>query len=189
MWIGASEHHRPFGGTVSLNPTLYVQVLCTILRNLIGDHKRILLLNSHGGNDAPMRTALAEIAAEAAAQKALVNGITYWHLAEAAWEKEVDGLENSRMGHADDLETSMMLALHPEAVQDPGPASPFPLIQEEVGTLALPFDHLTNAGHMGDPGQSTVRKGEKILDVIAEQIRLHLAKLNRLTFPSSCLPQ
>src|SRR6476620_5749522 len=36
LWVGASDHHRRFRGTVSLGNELYVRVLVDLLESLIG---------------------------------------------------------------------------------------------------------------------------------------------------------
>src|SRR6478672_4945148 len=51
LWVGASDHHRAFSGTVSISNAVYVDVLIDMLESLIGSgFRRIFLLNAHGGN-------------------------------------------------------------------------------------------------------------------------------------------
>ena len=62
LWIGASEHHRAFPGTVSLKNETYVRVLVEMLESLIGSgFRRIFLLNAHGGNIIPGQMAIYDV--------------------------------------------------------------------------------------------------------------------------------
>jgi creatinine amidohydrolase len=55
LWTGMSEHHLPFGGTISLNYTELSGVLRGVVRSLraIG-FARLLIVNGHGGNVEPL---------------------------------------------------------------------------------------------------------------------------------------
>src|SRR5580698_9510590 len=49
LWVGASDHHRAFPGTVSVSNPIYVRLLVDLLESLIGaGFRRIFLLNAHG---------------------------------------------------------------------------------------------------------------------------------------------
>ena len=65
LWVGASDHHLDFPGTVSLPNTLYVEVIKNVVRCFVrAGFRRILLLNGHGGNIAPGTVAITELANE-----------------------------------------------------------------------------------------------------------------------------
>ena len=62
LWVGASDHHLRFPGTVSVHNATYTQMVKDILESLIGSgFRRIVLLNSHGGNVGPGSAALYEV--------------------------------------------------------------------------------------------------------------------------------
>ena len=65
MWTGMSEHHLPFGGTISLNFAEFRGVIAGVTRSLraIG-FARLLLVNGHGGNIDPLAVAARELAVE-----------------------------------------------------------------------------------------------------------------------------
>ena len=49
--FGSSEHHFPFGGTISLSTTVYYDAVTAIVESLVRDgFRRIFLVNGHGGN-------------------------------------------------------------------------------------------------------------------------------------------
>ncbi len=65
LWTGMSEHHLPFGGTISLNFSELQGVLRGVVRSLraIG-FARLLIVNGHGGNVEPLAVAARELAHE-----------------------------------------------------------------------------------------------------------------------------
>src|SRR5262249_11902179 len=49
--FGSSAHHIPFGGTMSLSTETYFRAVLELCEALIlGDWRRIFILNGHGGN-------------------------------------------------------------------------------------------------------------------------------------------
>ena len=103
--FGSSDHHLPFGGTLSLSPATLSAVLADLLRSLrAGGCERALIVNAHGGN-AEICGAAAKSAAVACDM--LVGAVSYWNVSEAPGE--LGGLPFP--GHAGAFETSLMLAL------------------------------------------------------------------------------
>jgi creatinine amidohydrolase len=173
LTIGASEHHIPFGGTLSLPPVQYSQLLTQGLRCLLRQgHRRILLLNSHGGNQAPMQTALAEVALDASAVGARVGGFSYWQVCQSEWQKLKPPGRLSRIGHACGIETSIILHLRPELV-DRRLAKDDPLhpILDQPICSALSFDLITRNGLIGYPSAATAKWGRILLDGAVNGVR------------------
>jgi creatinine amidohydrolase len=107
FWLGNSEHHIDFPGTMTAAPRVYLDVLKDMVENfLVHGFRRIVLVNGHGGNIVPGAQAMFEIR-----QK-------YRQPLGAQPQKANDGFVQSRMGHACEWETSMMLRLRPELVGD-----------------------------------------------------------------------
>ncbi|GAA1686803.1 creatininase family protein [Kribbella yunnanensis] len=98
---GASDHHLPFGGTLSLTPETLLAVLRDLTRSLAASGgRRLLLVNGHGGN-----IGVCHAAAAAAASRYDVNvaHVDYWRLAR-------DTGDTPLPGHAGTFETALMLA-------------------------------------------------------------------------------
>jgi len=173
LTIGASEHHIPFGGTLSLPPVQYSQLLTQGLRCLLRQgHRRIILLNSHGGNQAPMQTALAEIALEASAVGARVAGFSYWQVCEKKWQELNLPERLSRIGHACGIETSIIMQVRPELVERRRPKDGplHPILGQPISS-ALTFDVLTRHGLIGYPSAATAKWGRALLDGAVDGVR------------------
>jgi creatinine amidohydrolase len=63
LWLGLSEHHLPFGGTISVDYAAYRAILESIVRSLRAlGFSRLLIVNGHGGNIDPLAVASRELA-------------------------------------------------------------------------------------------------------------------------------
>src|SRR4051812_38406382 len=52
MWLGNSDHHLDFAGTLSAPPRTYLDVLNGLVENfLLHGFKRLVFINGHGGDD------------------------------------------------------------------------------------------------------------------------------------------
>ncbi|MGB3225694.1 MAG: creatininase family protein, partial [Desulforhopalus sp.] len=59
---GVSPHHMAFPGTVSLSPDTLVAVVCDVIRSLVmHSFRKIIFINGHGGNIAPIQVALVKL--------------------------------------------------------------------------------------------------------------------------------
>src|SRR5262249_38751494 len=54
QWLGNSDHHMDFPGTLSAAPRVYLDLLNGLLENFIAHgFRRLVIVNGHGGNDVP----------------------------------------------------------------------------------------------------------------------------------------
>ena len=115
LWLGASDHHLPFGGTLTAGLPVYESLLVDLLTPLLAQgFRRVLVLNGHGGNIDPLRVALRRL--DRAYPRAILTGAAYWDLAAG----EIAGLCEGplkEVGHACEVETSLMLHLRPDLVR------------------------------------------------------------------------
>jgi creatinine amidohydrolase len=170
LWLGASDHHLPFGGTLTAGLPAYEQILVELLAPLLDDgFGRFLILNGHGGNIDPLRVALRRL--DRSYPRAILTGAAYWDLAAG----EIAGLCEGplkQVGHACEVETSLMLHLRPDLVRrglirdDPAPAP---------GTLAgltwaRDFGRRTDHGVVGHPESADAERGGRMLAAIVGRV-------------------
>ena len=180
MWLGASDHHLDFPGTLSLPNSLYVEVLKKTVRCFVrAGFRRILLLNGHGGNIAPGQVAITEMANSCdECDNTLITFASYWSLAGDAWKPEDHGLETPFVSHACEYETSMMLVVAEDLVrlEEARAGSPVidsPFYHSELGgrvSVAGRFHRSTPTGAMGSPEKATAGKGESLLAAAVDQV-------------------
>ena len=170
LWLGASDHHLPFGGTLTSPLPTYEQILVDLLTPLLRDgFRRALILNGHGGNIDPLRVALRRLDVEF--PRAILAGAAYWDLAAA----ELAGLcqgPRKEMGHACEIETSMILHLRPDLVRldrieddpDDSPGS--------LAGLTWPrdFARRTDHGVVGHPESADAERGRLMLEAAAARV-------------------
>jgi creatinine amidohydrolase len=114
---GASDHHLPFGGTLSLRVETFALVLRDLLASAAGAGvRRVFVLNGHGGNAAACAIAVAEASRDLGLVAATALASDLVDSAE---------IEGPKHGHAGSFETSLLLALDPERVR-PDLARPSP---------------------------------------------------------------
>lgn len=178
QWLGLSLHHMRFAGTISASvDTFIAMVTDTISSIAAAGFKNILALNSHGGNSAALEVALTKCKSLYPAHRFVAT--TYWNAAAAG----LAGIRESAiggMGHACELETSLVLAEQPELVRTEliradgrWPASDFlakDMLRGGSASYALRFDEITNEGAVGDPTLASAAKGEAAYSVIVKAI-------------------
>jgi creatinine amidohydrolase len=172
LWLGLSEHHLPFGGTISVDYAAYRAILESVVRSLreIG-FARLLIVNGHGGNIDPLAVASRELAV---AYDFPIVATTPWFLAR---EKLAPIFEvDTGAKHACEGETSMMMAIAgdivkkdkldeamqqaPARVDAPAGFSRFYSFSERAPVT----------GTWGDPRSATADKGKRFLAVQAEAL-------------------
>jgi creatinine amidohydrolase len=172
LWLGNSEHHLDFPGTMTASPRVYLNVLADMVENfLTNGFRRIVLLNGHGGNTVPSQQAVFEIRQRHRQRSdLLLLAATYWGLGGRPEKVNAEFVQN-RMGHACEWETSMMLKIRPDLVG--------PLANVEPVPFGVPFDPAYRGwitkdrsapGHIGDPRQATAAKGETLLAVFTADV-------------------
>lgn len=164
LWIGASDHHLPFGGTLTATLPTYENLLIDLLTPLLREgFRRFLMLNGHGGNIDPMHVALRRL--DNQYPDAVLTGAAYWDIAEAELAAQCQGLRKT-VGHACEIETSMMMALrpdlvHPELIADDPDQTP-PSLSNTF--WARNFARRTDHGAVGYPERADAERGRRMLD-------------------------
>ncbi|SRR5690606_37418077 len=174
LWLGASDHHLDFPGTISVPNTVYVEIIKSVARSLVrAGFRRIFFLNGHGGNVAPGETAITEVANSFDdCDEALIALGSYWAIAGQAMKAETHGMTQPTLTHACEYETSMMLALHGHLVRmDLAHGHTHGRVPASPGVrVAGRFHRMTASGALDTPEFATAEKGESLLSAIVEEV-------------------
>jgi creatinine amidohydrolase len=181
LWIGSSQHHLAFPGTISVRHEVYVQLLADVVESLIrAGLRRILLLSAHGGNNNPGQAALYDVLLHHRDKADLWLVYAYWVDLAAKQFDIIPDFHQKYLSHACEAETSMMLQLRPELVRmdlaegaridlASGFYSPDESSESQVYALR-PMEHLSQTGALGSPELGTAEKGELLFGIAAKQV-------------------
>jgi creatinine amidohydrolase len=172
LWCGMAEHHMAFGGTFTFDIPTYRAVLLALLRS-IDRHgfKRVFIVNGHGGNIAALNAFLPDFARETGLK---IRCTTYFDLAVSDLASVLE--DQSKVHHACEVETSLMMVLAPDTVKRDRLAEAFGGV---AGTNApdawyaqparfRSFKELTASGVNGDARRANREKGEKLLAICVD---------------------
>ena len=174
VWMGLSEHHMPFGGTLIVSHATFRAILRDLITSLIrhGFHD-ILISNSHGGNIIAMQQIADELSPELDATIVTTTYVTEGGEAFASLMQD-----QANVMHACEGETSMMMRVEPDLVDKSDLASLKSMGEDGKKFLSAghasyrwrPFAHVTGNGIAGDPTNATVEKGEALLEAGSEAV-------------------
>ncbi len=181
LWLGNSDHHLDFPGTLSAPPRAYLDVLGGLLENYIQHgFRRLVFINGHGGNDVPGRQTVFEVRQRHRERHdLLLLFATYWQLGAKPWETE-PRLRQREMGHACEWETSMILRLAPKLVGQLDQLEPVPFGNAfEPASRGWTTKDRTAPGHIGDPRAATAEKGEGLFRAFTDDVVAFLERVLR----------
>ncbi len=168
--IANSMHHMHFPGSLSIEPTTFIQVLKEQCRAIHAQgFRKIALVNGHGGNIAPINVAIIEINREL--------GIPVYNVPCNAGVDESQFLDKQKwMNHSGEVETSIVLA-YDESLVDScyKEMSGYPdncTSYEDAGIMST-FHYMeahTENGIMGDATTSTKEKGLALVNAYADNV-------------------
>lgn len=162
---GMALHHMAFPGTVSLKPTTFILMLTEIIQSLaLHGFEKIVFINGHGGNIAPITSAFSEYLHSN--QKTDLKLINWWHQKEVTtYEEEHFKAENGF--HATVGEISLTQYTHPEAYHKIKPMTFKPTAQRGAWPLSpAQFREVFTDGRMNsNPALATPEHGRKIFDL------------------------
>jgi len=182
--FGCSPHHIPFGGTMSLGTDTYYRVLFDLTESLVlGGWKRIAIVNGHGGNHELIQLVARDLAIK---QPVDCVAFSYWLPAWEALLAEEAHRVGRAPGHAGAFETSLVLALRPELVQEPRPHRDGDHAVDERSVFT-PYRlersgfWQTIDGYTDSPDLGTAERGERYLAAIAREVSRVLTEFYRAT--------
>ena len=172
QWLGNSDHHLDMPGTLSAPPRVYLDMLHGSLDNFIQHgFQRFVFVNGHGGNDTPGKQVVFEARQKYRSRADLLFLIaTYWSLGGQPHQVNPN-IQQDRMGHACEWETSMMLCIRPELVLNHEQVAEVPFGNPfEPASRGWLMPDRSEPGHIGNPSIATAEKGETIFTVFAQDV-------------------
>lgn len=187
--VGYSPEHTAFAGTLTLPPATVIAVWtglgeCVARAGL----KKLLLLNSHGGQVGLMDVVARELRMRCGL---IVYSCSWWNLPLGAAGEQFSAQEHRFGVHAGEIETSMMLALDPQRV-DMAQARNFTSSSQERAAkyailgngqsakLGWAMQDYNPEGAAGNAAAATADKGRALLEAAGRQLALLLGEMAAL---------
>lgn len=178
--VNTNYFQIPGGMTPGLNPTTLLAILRDVADSLSRQGlRKLLVLNGHGGNE------LKPFIRELHAQLPIFIGLVDWF--RMAGDLIRSTLDNPGE-HADELETSLIMALKPELVDlkeaDSGTPVPSKVDAINKGWISVtrPWHLATTGTGIGDPSKGTAEKGKKLLETTSDRLALALCQLSEVPY-------
>jgi creatinine amidohydrolase len=180
QWLGNSDHHLDFPGTLSASGRVYLDMLKDLARCFMAHgFTRLVFVNGHGGNIVPSQQALFELKQEHRTRRdLLLLSLTYWDSAGGP-PKDIPGLVQKQMGHACEWETSMILRIAPQLVVGDLAKVPEVLHGKAFGPgyRAWVMPDRSEPGHIGTPSAATAEKGEALFSYFSAGVAAYLERV------------
>ncbi len=187
--ISLSTEHIGFAGTLTLSPqtvmALWMEIGASVARAGI---KKLVLLNSHGGNVGLMDV----VARELRTAHGLIVYHSSWYNLPLEGAEALFSAEEHRFGvHAGEIETSMMLALRPDLVDMPlaenfhstsqDRAAKYPILGNgKSAKFGWQMQDYNESGAVGNALEATADKGYKLIDAAGKSLAALLAEVSDL---------
>ncbi|PHS15264.1 MAG: creatininase [Blastopirellula sp.] len=180
---GTETNMRQFPLAMNVNPsTLYAMVTDLIESLVQSGIRKVVLLNSHGGNE--MKPLLRELYGKTEAQLFLCNWFRV--LNDADYHEIFEHKED----HAGEMETSLIMAYHPHLVMqnedgtlnaDDGARTPmqFEALNEGWVSITRPWHLLTSNSGSGYPHAASAEKGHQLVEVLVHRLSSFLVQLSQ----------
>ena len=181
LWLGASDHHLDFPGTVSVSNDDYVDIIKSLTSSFISaGFWKILFLNGHGGNVAPGEVAITQMADDSdVCNEAYIVFASYWTIAAQSLSAGNHGMSQPTLSHACEYETSMMLHVAKQLVSMEsavGYDESHPEVPAGV-RVAGRFNMKSETGALGSPDMATAEKGASLLNAVTQDVGQLLAQM------------
>lgn len=179
---GTQTNMRAMPLAMNVDPSTLNRFVTDLIESIVGSGvRKILLLNSHGGND--MKPLLRELAGKTPAHVFLCN----WYTVLADQYEEIF---EHRDDHAGEMETSLALAHWPEFVgrnedgsliADDGQTAPtrFEAINKGWVSITRPWHLLTTNAGSGYPHAATAEKGKRFMELLVDRLATFLVELSQ----------
>ncbi len=112
LCYGVSPHHMSFPGTVSLSPDTLIALVGDVVSSLVAHgFRKIILINGHGGNIAPIQVALVKLKEQGLPG---IFQLTSWYTLPGVSEKCTDLYQDNDGKHATASEVAVTMHNRPQ---------------------------------------------------------------------------
>jgi creatinine amidohydrolase len=188
--VGYSPEHAAFPGTLTLSSSTVAATWIELGQCVAAAGiKKLLLLNSHGGQVSLMDIVARELRGRAGM---IVYSCSWWNLPLGEAAMGQFSADEHRFGvHAGEIETSLMLALRPQHVEmtqardfkssSQDRAAKYPLLGNgSSAKLGWHMQDYNAEGAAGNAAAATAEKGQVLLDAAGKQLALLLQEISAL---------
>ncbi len=169
QWLGYSPHHMKFKGTITARSETHINMIVdTVASMASADFAHVLIVNGHGGNIANMNVALQRLLEQCPETR--IYGTSWFTYDEVGAIREAGP---HGWGHAGEMETSVMIALHPDLVQADHFEKDGRPLQSELAAHVQRYRWIhesTDRGNYGDPTFGSAEKGERFLKAAVDTL-------------------
>lgn len=189
MSIGKSNEHSAWPGTLTFSAHTLISMWTEIGDSVAAAGvRKLVFLNSHGGQIAPMEI----VARDLRIKHNMLTVSANWF--SMGMPEGLFSEEEMRYGiHAGDMETSVMLALHPEHIEMDHARDFHPTIANlerenthvglsAAGKLSWQAQDMNAAGACGNAAAATAEKGAIVINFAARQLVKMLEEVHRIPF-------
>jgi len=150
--------------TVSLREKTVEQILKELALSVYRfNPKALVVINGHLANESALKYAARDLADDVPLR------FFYFSLPEIA-KFRMDSRPSELTIHAEEIETSLMLAIKPELVKMSLAKPEYPEKPSSYGVTALSLGKLSKSGVFGNPSVATREKGEEYLEIMTKFI-------------------
>lgn len=186
--VCCSAHHMDFDGSLTVQHATLLSYVTEVLDSVaVHGFRKLVLFNSHGGNEAIGRVILEKWGA--AHPQARMFMFTWWRVA----ARELAGVQESGfggVGHACEFETSLLQYFAPHLVtgdqireahlQPTFPWAEFDLLNAPCGHVYRSMKEISGgSGVVGQPTYASAAKGRRISDIVVTALTAMLADIRR----------
>jgi creatinine amidohydrolase len=179
QWMGASAHHLAYPGTLTSRLETHIRLLRETAEGLLlHGFRRFFILNGHSGNIDTLRVANRQLKIDW--PDGTFAGASYWELANDEISAILQG-PRKEIGHSCEVETSLMLALHPDKVRlDRLRDDPMTLPEAlRKASVVYNFDEATESGQIGYATCASAETGRALFQAIVRKTVAALEALHR----------
>lgn len=182
MPYGTETNMRQFPLAMNVDPSTLFAVVTDLVASLVQSGiRKVVLLNSHGGNE--MKPLLRELYGKTEAHVFLCN----WF---KALSDEYDTIFEHKEDHAGEMETSLIMAYWPHLVAHKADGSldadsgatrkmAFEALENGWVSITRPWHLLTTNSGSGYPHAATPEKGERLMELLVNRLAPFLVQLSQ----------